>query len=1684
MNKKSLFKVLGLLFIIVLTIIAIFNIFEYFVSGKQYIKINMASNAYTNSDLCVSIVAQENGKDVDTKTELKLLDSDMNEVKDVKIKYEGNNAILSIPEIGAGNYNLEAKVSSNVGQDTIRKKIYLADGKKENVSITLDKGIYKPGDTLNYRALLTSLDNDTPVSKDLNVSIYDGNDNKVYNENIKSSDYGIVSGKFNIASEVNSGVYKLVVKTNNSETTKQFKVNPYVTPKYEVKVKFDKENYIVNDVAKITVNAKYFFGEPVKDANITLTINNEKQNEIKTDENGNATIDYIINKANTYSVKAEVVDSSNYFVEASNKFIAGTDVFEVQLLPVYGTLASGKKNDVYVFTKKMDETPVKTYVSINSDGFVKQIATDENGVGKFSIDVESNNKYNAERKFNIVAEDMDKNKVSKNINLKIENRNLLVATDKVKYNQGEDIKIKIASTADTSKNVYFFKNNNLIKMLKTESNDTTINLDDNYGLIDILVTDNNRNTFKKTVFVKPTKQLKIGINTDKQEYKPGEKIDITVKTTNESNSEVDAALLVSMLDNSILELADNDLSIDNIKLALQNVKFSNELDAATLYSCIIDDNSEQTMMALLLKQSIKDLSVSEIGMYNTEGKDKAGTTALLLLGVILVGLIIYASIKMKKFAKGLKHILTLIIFSTLVFFTTTLIGMFRTDLMSTIIFSLIVSIAIYLGGLHKLNDKKLFRTTLSIYIVAGLIALWNLLINIWEIPTIAILVLIIIIKKNKDSKRIKKLRVAIGTEVGYIILLALAVGAAFLVVLLITQFLPAISNTRYYSGDTNITLVVIIFTVSLYFFNYKINAINTKTLDQKNKPKANVNRTPQYNQNYNSNNGQPYNTNYNSNSYFSAKAVAITLGIILVVFLITIGSVILNQGEEMVGSGSSMSSPKYSPEQSIDSSSKSNSNSGYSSGSGVTIPSASSGKADAETSTQSSGSTSSLNDILSEADEFIGRNNKEKNDEPINSNINQETQKTTDEHIRNVFLESMCFIPELVTSNGTAKTELELSDNITTWTIQTVGNTKDGRVGYGSIDNVKVFKDFFVDFELPKNLVEGDKVSIPVTVHNYTENSISTVLKVKEEDWFTLENNNINISVSAKSTGMVYVPITVNKKGNNKFRAEVASENLTDIVEKECTVSPKGYKVEKVVSTGNLDEDISEDILILDDIVENTAKAKVKIYASTMSQTVEGMENIFRMPTGCFEQISSSLYPNILALNYLETNGLQDEKIKEKALSYISSGYQKLLTYEVKGEEGGYSLYGRSPAETVLTAYGLMEIKDLSKVYDVDNNVIEKMTKFLYGKQNSNGTFKITGSHLGGANSRNELSLNAYITWALSESNPNDSRLRKSVDYLKGKIDSVDDNYTLALIANVLVNVGDNQSQDVLKKLANNVKVDGKSAYLTSNVVDYYGSRSNVQTVQTVALTSMAFSKASYNNELNKSLVNYLIEKKDSRGTWYSTQATILALKAINTQNEKKNLENQTITVKVNSDEKKIEIKDNPIELYELTFENLSKENKLNIDIEKGNAYYEVIEEHYVPYEKVETKEDNIKVSVECNRELRVNEKLNANIRVINMSQNTIANGMVTINIPQGFTVIEDSLMELESKGTIEKYEMSYSAVNIYLRNTDDRQIVDLPVSFRASYPVEITGMSVRAYDYYNPTVEGKTMPISIKVNQ
>jgi len=448
----------------------------------------------------------------------------------------------------------------------------------------------------------------------------------------------------------------------------------------------------------------------------------------------------------------------------------------------------------------------------------------------------------------------------------------------------------------------------------------------------------------------------------------------------------------------------------------------------------------------------------------------------------------------------------------------------------------------------------------------------------------------------------------------------------------------------------------------------------------------------------------------------------------------------------------------------------------------------------------------------------------------------------------------------------------------------------------------------------------------------------------------------------------------------------------------------------------------------------------------------------------------------------MQDAGIDNPTINARALEFISSGYQRLLTFEVGGVPGGFSLFGHDPAETVLTAYGLMQLKNLTSVYTIDERVMDRMLEFLFRHQMSNGSFEITGNWWW-ADPVMDFIFSAYITWAISEAFPHDFRLQSSVDYLTANLHMASDNYTLALIANTLVNTGSPLAREVVDMLLANVQTSANVAYLTSNSQDYFGTHGHAQNLQTTALASLAFSRLGAHASTNAFLMNHIIANTDAWGTWHSTQATILSLMALTSFASAGPLQDGQITVTIGDEVRTIDISgDNTLDLYQVIFTELERENEMEIHFPNlGRMTYKVVLEHFVPYNSVEL-DRGLLLTSSMQQRLTVHERVEQEIRVVNTSGRMINNAMVTISIPQGFRVEGASLSQLRARGIVERYETRFEVVNLYFRDVEYGEVIDLVVAYRPSFPVDVTGGHVRAFDYYNPTVEGFLMPVGIVV--
>ena len=176
-------------------------------------------------------------------------------------------------------------------------------------------------------------------------------------------------------------------------------------------------------------------------------------------------------------------------------------------------------------------------------------------------------------------------------------------------------------------------------------------------------------------------------------------------------------------------------------------------------------------------------------------------------------------------------------------------------------------------------------------------------------------------------------------------------------------------------------------------------------------------------------------------------------------------------------------------------------------------------------------------------------------------------------------------------------------------------------------------------------------------------------------------------------------------------------------------------------------------------------------------------------------------------------------------------------------------------------------------------------------------------------------------------------------------------------------------------------------------------------------------------------------------------------------------------------------MKEEALDIYEFVFNNVQDENTVKIGMKDGNISYEVIKDYYQEYESL-TPSSEFLVSQELNTSLNVNDIITQNITITNNNNQTVANGIAKIYIPQGCYVDENSLLQMKYNGIIEKYEYNYNTINVYIRDFAGGENISLQVKYRAMYPERVTGALVEFYDYYNPEIEGIAVPVGITVNK
>jgi uncharacterized protein YfaS (alpha-2-macroglobulin family) len=578
-------------------------------------------------------------------------------------------------------------------------------------------------------------------------------------------------------------------------------------------------------------------------------------------------------------------------------------------------------------------------------------------------------------------------------------------------------------------------------------------------------------------------------------------------------------------------------------------------------------------------------------------------------------------------------------------------------------------------------------------------------------------------------------------------------------------------------------------------------------------------------------------------------------------------------------------------------------------------------------------------------------------------------------------------------------------------------------------------------------------------------------------------------TLEARRIGKFKLTLTARMKG---------SSERADVIVREVEVIPNGSE-QNLVFNGRLETSVQHELNFPPNSIAEASKIFVRLYPGPMSQVVEGMDSILRMPNGCFEQTSSSTYPNVLALDYMKRTNKLTPEVHAKAEGYIANGYQRLLTFEVPG--GGFSWFGRSPANKILTAYGLMEFSDMSKVYNVDPRLIARTQQWLAGEQQNDGSWKPDTQFINeGATNRyntDVLRITAYLAWSLKNTGYQGEALERAKRFVEGHMGEKADTYTLAVIANFAANYESDRefTRHAIQLLLDTRTEKDEKVWWAAEETGVFATGESA-TVETTGLAVQALLRWGEASGMARKALDYLASKKDANGTWGTTQATIMALRALLTATEKAagNVQGTVIVIVNGKPAEKLELTaDNNDLLHQFVFKDLDQQKPNSVELRfegKGTLAYQVVGQYFLPWDEKPAMEPlSIDVAYDRTR-LAQDDLATATATIKNNLSKTAKMVMVDLGIPPGFDLLSEDLQDYQEKsaklnsGHLSKFSLTATQAILYFDAFAPGDTVTVKFRLRAKYPIRARTFQSRAYEYYDPEVASVARPVQLEVHR
>ena len=674
---------------------------------------------------------------------------------------------------------------------------------------------------------------------------------------------------------------------------------------------------------------------------------------------------------------------------------------------------------------------------------------------------------------------------------------------------------------------------------------------------------------------------------------------------------------------------------------------------------------------------------------------------------------------------------------------------------------------------------------------------------------------------------------------------------------------------------------------------------------------------------------------------------------------------------------------------------------------------------------------------------------------------------TTEPQERTDFRETIYWNPVVQTDKqGMAQVEFYNSDASTTFRaiVEGIGyNGKAGRAEYTYVTQNRMT----VDAKIPPYLTVGDKALIPLVIKNNNIQDVQFRIKVLLPPTMVIGDFTNTILLPADSSREIRIPVKAMAATNGKIQFIIETDQKTETITLPVTATEKGFPVIETFS-GNKS---SKHAFTISKVIPGSIRTSLKIFNSVEGQLLDGIESMLQEPHGCFEQTSSSTYPNIFILKYLRESGKSNPAIEKKARGYIEAGYNRLIGFETA--QNGFEWFGKTPPHEALTAYGLLEFTDMQEFIKVDKRMLERTKQFLLSRRDGKGTFTLsTGGYDRFASVPNKIA-NIYIVYALTQAGIGKEIAAEYEAAVKKALES-NDGYQLAMMALAASNM---KRENDFKALMNVLNTNFQKNNLSSET-SVVNSRDASLRVETVSLYALALMReASPDVAAVANLISKILAEKSYYG-YGSTQSTVLALQAIVAYSKLigRMSENTQINFTMND----------TAAVAENDLTTIVREGKNVFSVQYNNSRSAVpynLEVSYNTFTPPNSAKAELKLATKlATTKTRVGETMRMDIEVTNEKNMMQPMAIAKIGIPAGLSIQPWQLKEIKEKNQIAYYEIFDNYLVLYWMGFAPNETKTIRLDLKADIAGTYKGKASNTYLYYTPEYKNWNDGVEVEI--